>query len=115
MKKRLPVTVNLGNRIRALRKGQDLTQVELAERARMHEKFLSDVEVGNRDVRLSTLVKLAKGLKVELLDLLRFSEEDEMMREIEKLLSGRDAIVRGHLLRMIREGLLMLDSSRQGG
>lgn len=113
MKKRMPVAVQLGKRVRALRKGRNLTQAELAERSRLNVKFLSDVEIGNRDVRLSTLLKLSKGLEVELLNLFRWVEQDEMLGEIEDLLAGRrDPVVRGHLLRLIREALLMLDSAK---
>lgn len=113
MKKKMPVAVQLGKRVRELRKGKDLTQAKLADRARLHVKFLSDVEVGNRDVRLTTLVKLSKGLGIGLLDLFRWGEEDEMLAEIEGLLAGRqDTVVRGHLLRLVREALLMLDSAK---
>lgn len=112
MKKRITVAVQLGKRVRELRKGQELTQAALAERARLHVKFLSDVEVGNRDVRLTTLMKLSKGLDVELLDLFRWGEQDELLGEIEGLILDRqDPVVRGHLLRLVREALLMLDSA----
>lgn len=111
MKKRMAVAEQLGQRVRELRKSKKLTQAKLAANARLHAKFMSDVEMGTRDVRLSTLQKLSKGLNVSLLELFRVEPEDEMIGEIERLLRGRDDVVRAHLLRWVKEALQLIDAA----
>jgi transcriptional regulator with XRE-family HTH domain len=49
-------------RIKQIREGLDLTQEVFAERAGLGYKYYQSVEAGRRrDIRLSTLEKLAKG------------------------------------------------------
>lgn len=52
----------VGRNIRAQRKRRDLTQEELAHRAGMHPVEVGRAERGVRDMRVSTVVKLARGL-----------------------------------------------------
>lgn len=111
MKKRMAVGEQLGKRVRELRKSRRLTQAQLADKAKLHAKFMSDVEVGTRDVRLSTLSKLARGLGVTLHELFRTNPEDEMLGEIERLLRGRDEVVRAHLLRWVKEALQLIEAA----
>lgn len=61
----------VGNNIRAARKRQDLTQEALAHKAGMHPVEMGRAERGTRDLRISTLVKIARGLGVEAAELLR--------------------------------------------
>lgn len=55
----------LGQHIRDLRIERDLTQDQLADRARLDPRVIRFVESGNRDVGVSTLWMLAKGLGVD--------------------------------------------------
>ncbi len=64
-RERRPASVELGNRVRALRKEQKLAQDDLAERAGVHRTQIGHVEQGTRDVRLSTLQKVAFALGVD--------------------------------------------------
>jgi transcriptional regulator with XRE-family HTH domain len=58
-------------RIRQLRENSGLTQEKLAEQAGLEYKHYQAVEAGRKlDLRLSTLVKLAKGLGLEPWELL---------------------------------------------
>lgn len=59
----------LGARVRALRIAQDLTQEELAEKADMHWTFISGVERGLKDPRLTTIGRIAAALEVPIADL----------------------------------------------
>lgn len=59
----------LGARVRALRTAQELTQEELAEKADMHWTFISGVERGIKDPRISTVGRIARALGVEPRDL----------------------------------------------
>jgi transcriptional regulator with XRE-family HTH domain len=57
-------------KIRAIRKHKDLTQKALALKASMSITYLCNVELGKVDPSLSTLRRLAKALKVKVVDLL---------------------------------------------
>ena len=56
--------------LRRLRESKGLSQRALADRANMSYTFLSNVEAGKADPSLSTLRRLAKALKVKMVDLL---------------------------------------------
>jgi transcriptional regulator with XRE-family HTH domain len=54
----------LGARIRELRRERGLTQEELAERAGLHSRYISRVELGDANFGVSVLFDLAKGLGI---------------------------------------------------
>lgn len=54
----------LGAKIRELRVRGELTQEELADACDLHPTEIGRVERGDRDVRLSTIVRVARGLDV---------------------------------------------------
>jgi XRE family transcriptional regulator, fatty acid utilization regulator len=57
----------LGPRLKRLRRRRGLTQMELAQRAKITQGFLSAVETGRKPgVSVTVLVRLARVLKVEL-------------------------------------------------
>jgi transcriptional regulator with XRE-family HTH domain len=63
--------IRVGRNIKRLREAQDLTQEALAHRCDIHTVELARAERGVRDMRVSTVVRIARGLKVpagELLD-----------------------------------------------
>jgi transcriptional regulator with XRE-family HTH domain len=63
--------VVVGRNIQRQRKSQGLTQEVLAHRCGIHPVELARAERGLRDMRISTVVKIAKGLRIparELLD-----------------------------------------------
>ncbi len=62
--------VQLGDRIRKLRKKRGWTQIEMAERVGIDRSFLADVERGKRNLSILNLDLIAKGLKVTLSRLL---------------------------------------------
>lgn len=61
----------LGLNVRKQRLELDLTQEGLGQRCGMTLGAISRVERGKRDLRLSTIVRLAEGLEVEALELMR--------------------------------------------
>jgi transcriptional regulator with XRE-family HTH domain len=63
--------VIVGRNIRAARKEADLTQEALAERADMHLVEVGRAERGVRDLRVSTVAKIAQGLEIPACELLR--------------------------------------------
>ncbi len=63
--------VVVGENIRANRRRLKLTQEALAERCDMHPVEVGRAERGTRDLRVSTVVKLARGLGIPAGELLR--------------------------------------------
>jgi transcriptional regulator with XRE-family HTH domain len=63
--------VAVGRNIKVQRKRRALTQEELGHRAGMHPVEVGRAERGARDMRISTVVKLARGLDVPPMELLR--------------------------------------------
>jgi transcriptional regulator with XRE-family HTH domain len=58
-----------GDRVRELRKGQGISQEKLALKIEMDRTYLASVEAGKRNISLSNIEKIAKGLGVEISDL----------------------------------------------
>lgn len=58
-----------GKRIQVLRKNRGLSQEELAFKAGFHRTYIGMIERGERNISLSNLVKLAKGLETDIKDL----------------------------------------------
>ena len=56
----------LGKRIRAERRKQDLTQEKLAEMADISDSFLGHIERGGRTLSIETLAKLANALSLSI-------------------------------------------------
>jgi transcriptional regulator with XRE-family HTH domain len=63
--------IQVGKNIRVHRKRLDLTQEALAERCDMHPVELGRAERGKRDLRVSTVVRIAQGLEIPAYELLR--------------------------------------------
>lgn len=63
----------LGARIRQLRKVNRWTQEELAEKAEMDYKYLGAIERGEKNLTLTNIERIAKGLGVEVYQLFLFS------------------------------------------
>lgn len=101
----------VGWRIRALRKGQGLTQEELAAKAGLDPKYFGSVERGERNVTLANVEKIARALKVEPLQLFLFTsvgeERSERISEAKILDALKRADARTHhaLLRIAHEVL----------
>ena len=60
-----------GKRLADVRKAKNMTQNELAERVNMSVVTIAYVETGKRWVRLSTLDKIARALKVDISELFK--------------------------------------------
>jgi transcriptional regulator with XRE-family HTH domain len=55
----------LGERIRAERHAQELSQEALADRCEVHWTFVGQVERGRRNLSLHNLLKIAEGLVID--------------------------------------------------
>ncbi|HEX3042406.1 MAG TPA: helix-turn-helix transcriptional regulator [Solirubrobacterales bacterium] len=69
--------IALGRAIKRLRKEADLTQRQLAERAKVPVKDLRLIETGVADADWGTVRHLAYGMETKLADVFRLTEELE--------------------------------------
>ena len=64
--------IQLGKRVKYLRRLNNLTQAQLAERADLSVNYVSEIETGTASPTLKTLLTLAQHLNVQLRDLFDF-------------------------------------------
>jgi transcriptional regulator with XRE-family HTH domain len=65
------VCIQLGDRIRQLRKKRSWRQIDLAEQSGIHEVHISDLERGAREVGLRHLAALAAAFEMSLSEVLK--------------------------------------------
>jgi len=65
------ICVELGKRIRLLRKERRWRQIDLAESAGISENYVSDIENGRKEICIRTLQTVAKALGVTVGELLK--------------------------------------------
>lgn len=70
--------------LRTLRIQRNISQYDLAERSGLHRNFVSEVEREIRNVTLSNIGRLARGLGIEPMELFRPVDEnaDEVPRQL---------------------------------
>jgi transcriptional regulator with XRE-family HTH domain len=68
-------SVQLGQKIRKLRREKSWRQIDLAEHSGVHEVHISDLERGAREICLNNLVALARALGVSVSDLVSGIDE----------------------------------------
>ena len=66
-----PAQVALGAAIRSLREDRGLSQEDLAHISNLHRTYVSQTERGERNVTLTTVLRLADALGVDGAELLR--------------------------------------------
>ena len=68
-----PTTVRkrLGKRVRALREKRGWSQEELAHQSGLARSFTGAIERGEKDLRITTLVKLAKTFRLPISQLFK--------------------------------------------
>lgn len=95
----------LGERIQALRHARGLTQEQLADLCGISQKYMSELERGEKAPSWETLVALAhRGFGVRLATLMFAIDEDlpTEAQELDELLAGRPEAVRYDVLRAVR-------------
>jgi XRE family transcriptional regulator, fatty acid utilization regulator len=90
-----PVTTILGPKIRALRRRESISQVQLAERLGISPSYLNLIEHGRRGLSAPLLIKLAQVFK---LDLRTLSGEDDARLAADLLEACGDPLFEGHEL-----------------
>lgn len=61
----------LGENIRTHRRNMGWSQEKLAENSDLHRNYIGDIERGEENVSVDTLMRIATALKVRLCDLVR--------------------------------------------
>jgi transcriptional regulator with XRE-family HTH domain len=101
--------------MRVLRESRELTQEQAADRIGISQKYLSELERGEKAPSWQTLVAIAhKGFEVKLAALL-FGVDEEIETEVTDLgevLAGRSKEARGDLLRAVELLLRAGESSK---
>ncbi|MFA5150617.1 MAG: helix-turn-helix transcriptional regulator [Candidatus Omnitrophota bacterium] len=98
----------LGKRIRQLRKVKSWTQEVLAEKADMDYKYLGAIERGEKNLTLTNIEKISKGLGIEPYQLFLFSlksiqaEEETTEIKIKDLFNMCNDKERKFLLRVMQ-------------
>jgi DNA-binding XRE family transcriptional regulator len=64
-----PNLVKIGERIRAIRKAQGLSQEQLANDASLDRSYMGGIERGEHNFNVMTLIKIAKTLNIEIAEL----------------------------------------------
>jgi transcriptional regulator with XRE-family HTH domain len=67
----MDVRVRVGLNVQRARREQGLSQEELADRAAVHQTYLSGVERGRRNPTVIVLQKIAAALDLDIEDLVR--------------------------------------------
>lgn len=68
--------VRVGNRIREIRKKQNLTLLDLSIESEMEENAIQRIEKGRTNPTVKTLYKIAEALNVEIHELFMFSPSE---------------------------------------
>jgi transcriptional regulator with XRE-family HTH domain len=101
--------------MRVLREGRELTQEQAADRIGISQKYLSELERGEKAPSWQTLVAIAhKGFEVKLAALL-FGVDEDVDAEVTDLgdvLAGRSKEARGDVLRAVELLLRAGDDSK---
>jgi len=62
----MSISIEIGQRIREIRKNNGLTQEDLAGLAEIDRSFLSEIENGHKNISVEILKKIADALKVRI-------------------------------------------------
>lgn len=95
----------LGDRIRLLRIEKGLSQEMLGERSELHTNYVGQIERGEKNLTIDSLLKISKGLEISLEQLFRGLDPIHNMDkfgEIVELLSQRSTKDHAMILKIIK-------------
>ena len=78
----------IGKNIRHFRTLKGFSQQELEFNAKINNNYLTDIEKGSRDIKISTLCKIANALNVDIYELLIKRDNYESKKRIDIKLKG---------------------------
>lgn len=68
----MDIKVAFGEKVKAIRKSQNVSQEKLAELAELDRTYISDIENGKRNVSIETVFKIAKALDKPMVSFFEF-------------------------------------------
>jgi len=74
-----------GERVRALRKAQGLSQMALGRKSELHHTYIGGLERADLNISMDNIEKVAKGLGMKPAELFQFPTEDIAASEKEML------------------------------
>lgn len=73
------IQIKYGNVIRRLRQNKNISQEYLADLCGLHRTYISDVELGKRNVSLENIERIAIALNTSLTDVFKEVEKNESL------------------------------------
>ena len=74
------VLIRYGRAIRQLRNDKQISQEEFADMCGMHRSYMSDVELGKRNISLENIEKIANALDMTISQLFKVAEDTEITK-----------------------------------
>lgn len=71
------IQINFGVKVRELRKKKCMSQEYFADLCGLHRTYISDVELGKRNISIENIQKVAQALEMSISDLFCEVEKDE--------------------------------------
>ena len=65
------IPIRFGNAVRKLRTQNNISQEDFADMCGLHRTYISDIELGKRNVSLENIERIATALNIPLSDLFR--------------------------------------------
>ncbi len=62
------ILIQFGNRVKELRKEQNMSQEDLADAAGLHRTYIGMIERAEKNITLVNIEKIAKALKIDIKD-----------------------------------------------
>lgn len=90
------ILVNVGKRIREIRKSRGLSQTKLAEKCGFTFSYIGAVERAEKNISLRNLEKIANGLNVGVHQFFTYSYDQENLTSNEILIKEIDAMLINH-------------------
>lgn len=74
------VLIKFGRAIRQIRNDKQISQEEFADMCGMHRSYMSDVELGKRNISLENIEKIATCLGMTISQLFEIAEDTEIVK-----------------------------------
>ncbi len=71
----MDIRVKVGERLRFLRKKQDLSQAQLAVKCELDKSYLASIEQGRRNVSIVNIEKISQALGITISDFCKWEAE----------------------------------------
>jgi len=95
-----------GKRVRTIRRAANITQEDAAERAKIHPKYLGEIERGEKRPSFEAILALAKALGTSPAAFFQFDKEESnekvLRKKIDALISGATADELQRVYRVLR-------------